>query len=472
MKKTIRLTVVLAVLFGNLSAQNSDVSLKNLVKTSIQNSQRIKIDEARKSQYQQDKKTAFDSYLPKLTFESTYTLLNDDIRLSDDFNTLLMGSQALLIKEQAGIPFNQPLTPEIMAALAQQGVTLKDIPPIQEKNILKANVSGEMILFSGLKIPYSVKATNELIKMTDNISEQEKSAIIKEVIGLYDKMGVIAVSEDVLATSEKYLNEQEKFVNQAVSNGLTTDLDKQRIELAKEQLDVKRIELNSSKKLVASRLAQLSGLSEEDILKLQPRLQKISIPDFLNNVNDRSDIKALDNAISAADYNRKIQYTDYIPKVFAFGKKELITTDLSAFDPKWYVGVGLRWNFFDGFTAHHNAQKAKLERIILEDRKDEAVQLLNLGMEKSKYTIEKDVETENVAEREVSLSEKSYNLSLKEYQNGLITMKTHLESINDLEKAKLDQIQALYELRSSVIDLYDISGKLNENTISLLNLEN
>jgi outer membrane protein TolC len=296
--------------------------------------------------------------------------------------------------------------------------------------------------------------------MTDLLSEQEKSSIIKDVVSSYERMAVVSVSEDVISNTESYLIEQEKFVNKALANGLATDLDLQRINLAKEKLKEKQIELSSARKLLAARLSQLSGLPANELENIKPTLELFAYTDSVFSVNNRSDLQAIDHAISASDLNQKIQYTDYIPKVFAFGKKELITDDLSAFDPQWYVGVGLRWNIFDHFTAHQNAQKAKLDELILEDKKSEAVDLLNLGMQRAKFNLEKNQQLAEVASKEVEFAEKSYRLSLKEYQNGLIPVQTHLESINELENAKLNNIQAIYEQRMSVVEIYNITGNL------------
>jgi len=471
MNLKLKMLLILMLFFNFISAQTVEVSLKNLIEKSLEHSQKLNIKKAENLQYEQDKQMAYSSYLPSVSFEGTYTYLNDEVMLPDDFNKLLMGSQALLVKEAAGIPFNTKLTPEILAALAQQGVTLKEIPPIQGQNVLKANISAQMVLFSGLKVPYAIKATNELIKMTDCLSEQEKNYLVKEIVTTYDKMGVVVVSEEVLETTQHYLNEQERFVTKAIATGLATDLDLQRINLAKEQLKVKQIELNASRKLLAARLSQLSGISAQEIEAIRPILEQFPVSDSLNTISNRSDVQALDHAIMASQYNQKIQYTEYIPKVFAFGKKELITQDLSAFDPEWYVGAGVRWTLFDKFTSHHNAQKAQLNTLILESKKDEAVELLALGMQKSKFTIEKNIQLAEVAEKEVSLAEKSYNLSLKEYQSGIISMKTHLESINDLEKAKLNRIQAIYEQRASVIELYDVTGNLYQTAVKLLDIK-
>jgi outer membrane protein TolC len=462
MKKKIFFNVFFILTLISANAQIQDVSLKSVLEKSIEHSQKLKIREVEIEQYRHDRRSALETYLPTLTLEGTYTYLNEDIVLPEDMTTLLTATQALLIKEKAGIPFNTPLSPQIMQALAAQGVTIKEIPPIQEQNILKANVSSQMVLFSGLKVPYAMKATNEMMKMNSCLNEQEKNTIAKDVVTTYEKMGIIIVSEEALMTTEKYLNEQERFVNKAVAGGLATDLDLQRINLAKEQLLAKKIELQSSKKLLCARLSQLSGIPSEDLMNIKPDLKLTLLPDSLRDVSQRSDMQALDHALTASKLNQKIQYTEYMPKVFAFGKKELLTDDLSAFDPEWYVGVGVRWNIFDRFAAHHSAQKAKLNTLILEEKKQESLDLLNLGRQKAEFNLERADQLVAVAEKEVALAEKSYNLSLKEYQNGMISAKTHLESINDLEKAKLNQIQALYDRRAAVYELMDMSGSLYE----------
>lgn len=462
--RIILFTILLScIIVSKAYTQESEKStLKILVEHALGKSHKIKMQESEIKQSQIDKRIALMGYLPQVTTEMTYTKLNDDILLPDDMTKLLMATQGLLAKEQLGLPFNMELPAE---------VPLQPVPPIQEQKIFKAHISAQIVLFSGLKIPYAMKACNRKIRMSELLTENEKAKVIKEVVITYDRLAVITKSEEVLNNTENYLNEQARFVQKAFDNGLATDLELQQIELARQELEAKRIELSSGKKLLYAKLEQLSGLNTSQIDNLTPEIRRFPLLDSNFTVTQRKDLQALDQAITATDYKRKMEYTEYIPKVFAFGKKELTNNDLSAFDPEWYVGIGVRWTVFDKMNAHNKAQKAKVESEILKNRKADAAELLNLNLQSIQYKLEKNMKLADVADKRVKISERSYQLSRKQYENDLITLNEHLKSVNDLEKAKLDQIQAIYEQRVSVIELYEASGKLYETALKVLNIE-
>ena len=452
--------LVLLTTFASLQAQET-ISLKEIINASIEHSKKIKISEKKYQKAEFSKKRAFRSYVPSLTAEAGYTILNDDIVFPDDLNTLLKGTQWLMIKEQAGLPFNQQPTPQIMAMLAQNGISIKETPPIKEKNYFSANVTAQMVLFSGMKIPYSIKAAEHQMNMQSLLTEQEKTNLTAEVIKYYDKFAVVAKSEEVLASSEKYLNEQTRFVQKAYENGLAIELDLQKIELAKQELKAKQIELSAAKSLLMAKLSQLSGLETSILQNVNPTLEIWNVTQVNENISQRKDIQALDEAIQATDYKRKIELTENLPKIVAFGKKELITESLSIFDPEWAVGIKLKWNIFDGLTSSTKVQQAKLDKLILEEKKNEAIELLELKRTNSDLELTKNNQLLKVSAQKVKISEKTYNLSQKQLNVGLITLNEHLKTLNDVELARLDYIQAVYNQRMSVLDLLETSGDLN-----------
>lgn len=448
---------MLFALLKTYAQETENVSLKQLIESSISHSQKIKISQSKYKQAQFSRKRAFRSYIPKITAEASYTRLNEDIVFPQDLQDILIGTKILLGKEEKGLPFNTPIPQAVRDAA--------EVPPIQEKNIWNANITAQMILFSGWKIPYSIKAATHQMNAMELLSKQEESNVIVDVINHYDKLAVVTKSEAVLNNTEKYLTEQSRFVEKAYKNGLATNLDMQKIELAKQQLEAKRIELNAARELLTAKLAQTSGLDENKLRALNPKLELWQVNQTTGDVTQRKDIQALDEAIKATDYKRKIERTEYMPKVVAFGKKEFIKDELSIFDPEWAVGVKLRWNIFDGFTSSTKVQQVKLDRIILENKREEAVELLNLKMKKVNLELVKNNQLAKVAAQKVKTSERAYQLSKKQYENGLITLNDHLKMVKDLEQAQLEQIQAIYAQRMAVVDMLEATGSLNMNTL-------
>jgi outer membrane protein TolC len=457
--------------------------IKELVQRAINKSQQLKIREAQVEKARLDKAKAYEAYLPKVNIEANYTRLNDDLRFSDDFETLLGNTQRLLIKEGAAMQMaalpstmvpdaykvnfgtsytadaNNPKAPSSTLASAVQQ-NYKEIPPIQEKNIVKANINAQMLLFSGFKVPYSVKAAKHQENAMLLLSENERMSIINQVIITYDKLAVIYQSEEVLNNTAKFLEEQKRFVEKAYSNGMVIDLNRQKIDLACRQLDVRRIELEANRKILYSRIEELTGYPSDSVWLLKPELKPWLLPQINGSGSDRPDIKALSEAILATNFKRKAEWSEYVPKVFVFGKQELIKSDLTMLDPQWYVGVGLRWTIFDGLTAQNNASQAKLDRIILENRKEEATELADLNLKKIAYDIEKNNKLLESTAEQVKLALEIMNLSKKQFEQGLISMNEHLSSVTEYEKARLENIQAIAQERATVSDYLVSSGKL------------
>jgi len=443
---------LISVLPGKLVGQeNTSITIQDLIEASITKSYEIQNINYQADQADINKKKAMSAYLPTVTLDGTYTHLNDDIMLPEEMCTLLMGTQALLAKEQLGIPFNM--------ALPEQ-VPLQEVSPIQEQDILKVGLSANMVLFSGLEAPYLMKAATHQKNSMILLSEQQKSDLIKEIATTYYSIAVVDKSEEVLLLTEQYLNEQERFVDKAIENGLATNLDKQKINIARQQLSSTKVELNSSRELLIASLAKSTDYSKEELSEIHPDLSMSINTNVSRDVNQRADLKALDEAILATEYQSKSEISSYIPKVYAFAHHELLDDDLSAFDPQWYVGVGVKWTIFDRFSAYQDAQQTKINTLILENQRTNAEELLELNFQKVSLELEKNNQLVELAEENVEYAELAYNLSNKEFELGMRTLNEHLENTTLLEEAQLQLIEAEYNKKISEIEYLEATGNL------------
>lgn len=462
--------IILSALSEKTLAQaQQTITLKHLAQRALQKNQQIRIRQAMVDKAKLDKRKAYEAYLPKVTAEATYTHMNGDLNFSDDFRQLLGNTYNLLVKEQVAIQtsslpsqmqvnLSTPSTnPILQKALADNAMT---IPPIQKQNFMKANINAQMLVFSGLKIPFSVKAATHQQNAMELLSQSESIAVICQVQVTYDKLAVIYQSEKVLINTQNYLNEQKRFADKAVDNGLAIELNRQRIDLALQQLEVKRLEIENNKKLLCNKIEELTGLPADSALLIQPNMQVLSLQNYNGNPSDRPDIKALDEAIMATDFKSKSEWAEYIPKIFVFGKKELMKENLTMLDPEWYVGVGLKWTIFDGFSASNNARQAKLDRIILENKKQEATELSELNLKRIQFEIEKNLKMVETTQKQANVCEQILILTKKQYENGLANISDYLNALNDCKKAHLDNITAIAMQRASVTEYLASSGKL------------
>ena len=218
---------ILFVAFGLLcptlsNAQELDPTLNELINKGISKSHLVKIIDFEADKAKKDQSLAKSVFVPKLTLNGSYTRLDDDITLDENTSALLTGTQKLLIKEYAGVPFNVPLP---------ASVPLEEIPIIQSKNILKASADLEWVLFSGFEAYNALEASKHKQAAINYKGLAEKDKVALTIIETYDKLALVINSSKVLTTTETYLKNQEDYVKKAIINGLATPLARKKLKL-------------------------------------------------------------------------------------------------------------------------------------------------------------------------------------------------------------------------------------------------
>ncbi|HWH69659.1 MAG TPA: TolC family protein, partial [Candidatus Sulfotelmatobacter sp.] len=375
---------------------------------------------------------------------------NDDIVFPQDMQTLLTGTQRLLIKEGANLPFNSKLPPSVQ---------LKPVPPIQEKDILKVTGNAQVVLFSGLKAENAIKAYRHQQTALSYGNDRQKTRLLLDVSDLYDKLALLQAADSVIRSSEAILNEQGRFVERAIKNGLATPLERKKIELARQKLQLRRVENEGNRLTLLERLHQLSGVDMTTLNTLQPGLAPTLLTDE-STVSQRAEIRSLDEAITASRYKERAELGEYLPKVAAFGQYELRDADLSLLEPKWYAGVRLQWSLFDGFTARNNARKAALDRKAYEVQKTAAEELIQLSQAKTRQELRTANQRVSMVNAQEALAAETLDFVSRQYKNGLTTLTELLNALNDVEKARFDLQQAYYEQRKASLQLLEANGTL------------
>ncbi|MBK8951440.1 MAG: TolC family protein [Chitinophagaceae bacterium] len=168
---------------------------KELFLKAAEKNDTLQIYEIRKQQSNLEITNAKYSFLPRVLFNATYTRLNDDIVFPANLQQLLLGSQALLVKEKIGIPFNTALP---------SAVALQPVSPIQQKDILKTTISSQMLLFSGFKVSNGIKALKHQQKSLDYLTDKQNTKLFLEIADVYDKTALLQSSDAIISSSEKY----------------------------------------------------------------------------------------------------------------------------------------------------------------------------------------------------------------------------------------------------------------------------
>tara|TARA_R110002049_G_scaffold224246_3_gene395977 strand:- start:4331 stop:5713 length:1383 start_codon:yes stop_codon:yes gene_type:complete len=445
------LLIALAWIYPTMSmAQQLDPALKELISKGLNKSHSINIHELDAAQAKVDQSLGKAVMLPKVTFGGSFTRLNDDITFDGDTQNLLIGTQKLLIKEAVGIPFNDPFP---------SNIPLTEVPNLQDKNILKSSVDLDWVLFSGFEVTNAIKASKHKEASLNYLGISEKDKIALKIIETYDKLALVHASKRVLSTCINYLNEQEYYVNKAIENGLATPISRKKIELAQQQLASKELEFNHNKTLLLEVLHQLTGETRENLSLIDPQLQSFS-SNSISNADKRNEIKALEEAEKASLYKSKMEKSNFIPKLALKGHYEFIEDDLSLLDPKWFVGIGIKWNVFDGFQSQLKSKKSIIESQKYREQIEEAEEMIALSIIKAQLNYESSLQNTIIVQKEIDLASATYSMVDKQYKNNLASINDVLDALTDLEKANFKLQESFFDQRRAVTDLLHAKGIL------------
>lgn len=431
------LVVALVAPIAVQAQEEGALSRREVVELSLAHSYAIKNNTLEVQKVNRDRQKTWQTFLPTVTLNGSYTHLNDDISMS---------------------------VPPISLALPGLGtlppITLNPIT-LQKQDILKTDVTAQMVLFTGLKVTYGLQALRHQSKAIEALNQKNKADVFSEAITTYDRLAVISQSEKVLEESEARLKKEAEFAEKALKQGLITPYDQSKIEIARQELEAKKMELQTARQLTLSKLSQLTGKSAISFQNILPSLN-VWVPDNLPaDQYQNPQLLALEEASKAQQSKHRMTMSGYLPVVYAFGKKEMITEDLSALDPEWAVGVGLKWNLFDGLQTYRDRQKAALDEAMAHNNYSSAEELLALKLEKTRQEYELAAQLIKVAVQKKATASKGLEIATRQYQNGLGSITERLAAETDFQNAALDLIQATYRQRMAAMALLETSGKLN-----------
>jgi outer membrane protein TolC len=277
---------------------------------------------------------------------------------------------------------------------------------------------------------------------------------------------LIDQSAIVLKESSKRLDEESAVALKAKQVGLITSYDLTKIDVARQELKSKQVELNADLKLIAARLQQLTGTAKEVIVTIHPSLLPCAFLSAESSVDNRAELKALNEVKMATDFKNKADKGAYLPTVAAFGKRELIKKDLSALDPLWAVGVGLKWSVFDGFQNYREIQKSKIDQDIARNNSKKTKDLLELNLEQARVNLDQCNELIGVSVEKRKYAQQALDLSRASYRNGLNTITELMASETEFQKISLEYQQSVYNQRLATLQLLEATGDLTLEQIS------
>ncbi|NJN25966.1 MAG: TolC family protein [Cyclobacteriaceae bacterium] len=333
--------------------------------------------------------------------------------------------------------------------------------------VFTAGINAQWVLFTGMRASYTQRALAHTSNAQQEMIDKHASAVVAEVVEYYDKLSLTRQSEMVISNSRKRLSKEKERVDKALAQGLITIYDQQKIEIAALELDSRALEIENNKRLIIYKLKQLCGLSEEELLSMNAVVAPLGNGPVAYTDDERPEMRALHEKHLAMENKLKSANAGYLPQIAAMANYQYADLDVMKVDPLAFVGLGAKWELFDGLKTSREKQLIKLEMLREQTEQARIRELLQLDMELKRSTAAQ-------AEAQIALQEKivekaglALEIKSKEYARGLCDISAWLAADNDFQKAQLNYQKSIFDQRHAAMELLKVRGDL-QTTYTLL----
>lgn len=348
-----------------------------------------------------------------------------------------------------------------------------------------AGVNATQVIFSGLQITNGKKALDEKYRAQQLMTEAGYEGLAQEVVQTFDQIMLLKEVDALIADSEKRLNKEHLKVVKAIENGLAIPYDRDKIKLAMLELESKKAESTNSRELLYFKLEELTKMPLDSLKTVSYPLELAIVDPVQPAVENRKEMQALASSQRAYEYVLKKEKGAKLPQIFAFGsafyfnafdtkfkfKDVPLAGDLNLsanhfqIAPGFAVGVGVKWDVFDGNQHRNNIKKANLDLVMNQNKWNDTRDKLMLLQRKTNSDYQLSMKKMAVHEQQIKIANNNLSLASKQFEAGLIDVTERLSAENELYKQSLSFYNQLLLQRTAVLELLKSQGSLYQSLV-------
>ncbi len=344
----------------------------------------------------------------------------------------------------------------------------------QITHYFSSSISANLNLFNGFRDLNAVAQARFQVAASElNYARQRETVlfnVISTFLSLIEAREQVHIQEENLAAQRALLEQIEAFVQ--VGSRPMADLYQQQAQVAAAELEL--ISARRNQQLQEANLIQLLQLDpfgayefvipEVDTQALG--IQEYDVQGLLQAaLARRSDLRALEEQIRAAEYSVRIARSTYWPTISLRASYGSSYTDLApvGFQDQFFnrnrrgsIGLSLTFPIFDRFTTRHNVQRARIE---LENTRLQLQQLrqeIATQVRQAYLDYETARQQYRTAQVQLQAARQALQAAQQRYNVGAATLVELTQARATYVRAESDLVRARYTLvfRQKLIDYY------------------
>lgn len=467
---------------GASPTDSRKISFEEALQMTLQNNYLIKQSGHHLQQMEQEMKSAKGLRYPKISLSAGYNLMEDKIHFDlspvrDAITPLYqtLGSYGVF----SGVPNPDPATNTIMPVLPDnistqvvrkkmiEGLnTIKNAEwdlTIQERQFAMLNAGFFWPLFTGGKINAANRAAQIKYDTVALENLQKSYELTNELIERYFGMVLaeqsLLVREEVKSTMEHHYQDAEKLQKQGqIAN---VELLNSKLYLADSQRELQK----SVRQNNILNEALLNTLGEKEYYSIQP-VTTLFYLDSLENIDYFYEM-ALQKSPLLAQVNKKkelaqegynAEKSGHLPSIALTGMYDIANKDLSPYLPGYMVGIGMKWNLFEGNSQNSKIKALSYQKLQAEDYYQKASSDIHTTINKHYQELNMYREQLHMLDASMELAREYFRVRNKAFNEGMATSTQVADASLLLAKVRIDRLQAMYVYDLSLSKLLYYAG--------------
>ena len=467
---------------GQSPAEQRRISFEEALQLTLQNNYLIKQSGHQLQQMEQEVKAAKGLRFPRVSINAGYNVMEDRIHfdLTPVRDAILplyqtLGSYGVF----SGVPNPDPATNGVLPILpdnvSTQAVRKKMLDgatsvknatwdlTIQEKQFAMLDAGFLWPLFTGGKINAANKAAQIKYETVALENLQKSYELTNELIERYFGMVLadqsILVREEVKNTMLLHYQDADKLQKQGqIAN---VELLNAKLYLA----DSEREWQKSVRQRSILNEALLNTLAEKGSFEVRP-LTNLFYLDSIEQVSyfyalafQKSPLLAqLNKKKELANEGFKAEKSGQFPTIALTGMYDIANKDLSPYLPGYMVGLGMKWNLFEGSSQNKKIKALGYQKLQVEDFYQKTSSDIHTAINKYYQELSMYREQLQMLEASSDLASEYFRVRNKAFTEGMATSAQVADASLLMAKAKIDKLQAMYGYDVSLSKLLYYAG--------------
>jgi outer membrane protein len=461
MSKLLMISVVMLSFSFLASSAQTKLTLDKAISIALQNNAQTAVSKLEVQKAQAAVDEAYGYAMPSVGLNAQYYYYLEKMKMPfPDFNAMLNNSVY-------GVLFKEGVLPEDPSKYLPMAYSLQSF---SLSNNYSASIEVNQVLFNSA-VFRGIGASQIYL---DASKVRLRSNVATTVFDVKKAFYGVLLLQDLLGIMEASLENAQNNYNNVVAlqqQGLVSEYDAMQVEVQVENLKPQVENIRNQLENAKNGLKVILSIDQSEEIEVDgslnyDKMDGISQQEFVSKAMKQNlDIISMEYKVQVDEAFIDLDRSEYWPAVYAFGNYQFngSSDDLNFQNyQQSMVGISLQMNLFNGFQTTNRKQQAEINMYQSQEQLDMLKDFTASQVKAKILDLQRVEKLLDAQEKNVTLAQKAYDISLRRYQEGEGTQLEIKNADIELRTARTNRLQSVYDYIVAKSELEKLLGEVDK----------